>query len=93
MAITEAMACGIPVVISPECHFPEVAEVGAGHIAMLDAGRTAEALVRVLSDAPAARAMGIAGRRLVVERFTWERVAERCAGAYRTHAESKAAQP
>lgn len=93
MAITEAMACGIPVVVSPECHFPEVAEAGAGHIAMLDAGRTAEALVRVLSDPPAARAMGVAGRKLVVDRFTWERVAERCAAAYVAHAGPKAGKP
>jgi glycosyltransferase involved in cell wall biosynthesis len=82
MAILEALACRVPVVASAACHFPEVAEVGAGAVVPLDAESIAAALGRVLDDPQAARRMGAAGRRLVEERFTWQRAAERSIAAY-----------
>jgi glycosyltransferase involved in cell wall biosynthesis len=82
VAILEALACGTPVVVSTECHFPEVVEVGAGEIVPLDTDALAAALNRVLAD-PARRArMGKAGRELVAARFTWPRIAERCIDTY-----------
>jgi glycosyltransferase involved in cell wall biosynthesis len=82
VAILEALACGTPVVVSTECHFPEVAEVGAGEIVPLDTDALAAALNRVLAD-PARRArMGKAGRELVAAQFTWPRIAERCIDTY-----------
>jgi len=80
VAITEALACGCPVVISPECHFPEVAEVGAGLIVPRDAAPVAEALERLISDRALGRRMGDAGRQLVRERFTWPEIAARSVG-------------
>lgn len=82
MAITEALACGIPVVISENCHFPEVAEVGAGEVVPLDAGKLAAGLRRVLSDSGRRQRMGEAGRALVAERFTWPKIAEQSIAAY-----------
>lgn len=83
MAITEALACRRPVVISDQCHFPEVAETGSGAVTALGAGPTAEALDRVLSlPAPEAAAMGERGHALVMTRFTWPRIAERTLAAY-----------
>jgi glycosyltransferase involved in cell wall biosynthesis len=75
LAITEAMACNAPVVISTECHFPEVAEARAGVIAPLDATAIAAGLTTVLKDKPAAEKMGENGRNLIVTRFTWPNVA------------------
>lgn len=82
VAILEALACGTPAVVSPECHFPEVAEVGAGRIVPLDAAAVADALARVLADAGLRERMGKAGRELVAARFTWPRIAERCIEMY-----------
>jgi glycosyltransferase involved in cell wall biosynthesis len=82
VAILEALACGTPVVVSPECHFPEVAEVGAGEIVPLDAHAIAAALGRVLADAGLRERMGTAGRELVATRFTWPRIAERTIETY-----------
>jgi glycosyltransferase involved in cell wall biosynthesis len=85
MAITEAMALRLPVVISEACHFPEVAEAGAGDIIDLQPARIAEALLRQLAD-PALRArMGEAGRGLVLSRFTWPAIARRTIDAYHRH--------
>ncbi|MBC7835498.1 MAG: glycosyltransferase, partial [Phycisphaerales bacterium] len=85
IAITEALAASCPVVISTECHFPEVAEVGAGRITSLDAPSVAAGLSEILSEPALAMAMGSAGRALVESRFTWGTVAHRVLTAYRRH--------
>jgi glycosyltransferase involved in cell wall biosynthesis len=86
VAITEALACGTPVVITRACHFPEVAVAGAGAVVALDARDVATALVETLSNAPAARAMGQNGRRLVFENYTWPRIAQLTIGLYEAYA-------
>ncbi len=83
LAVTEAMACEAPVVISTECHFPEVKEFGAGIIAELNAAAIAAAIASVLRDPAAARQMGQNGRNLVVSRFTWPKVAKEMIDNYR----------
>ncbi len=83
LAITEALACGTPVAISENCHFPEVGPAGAGEVTPLTVEATAAALDRILSAAPdERRRMGDAGRRLVEENFTWDKVAELTLNAY-----------
>ena len=76
VAITEALACGVPAVISPACHFPEVGDAAAGIIAPLDPRAIADALSRILADPALAQSMSRAGRDLVRARFTWPRFAE-----------------
>lgn len=83
VAITEALACGAPVVISRECHFPEVATVRAGTVVDLDADAVAAALSAILADTAMAEAMGAAGRALVEQRFTWPAIADLTIDAYR----------
>lgn len=82
IAITEAMACGLPVVVSDACHFPEVAEFGCGFVIPLDAKSLADRMRDLLADPTRSVAMGEAGRRLVFERFTWPQVARQMADAY-----------
>lgn len=84
MAITESLALGTPVLISSECHFPEVAEVGAGFIHELDAGRVTDDLIRFFQlDETARGEMGKRGARLVRERYTWPAVAKQFEELYR----------
>jgi len=84
IAITEALACGTPVVVTRACHYPEVTEAGAGIETELEAESVADALLEMTSDRAHAREMGEQGRALVFERFTWPRVAERMTELYRT---------
>jgi glycosyltransferase involved in cell wall biosynthesis len=83
LAITEALASGTPVAISENCHFPEVGPAGAGEVTPLSVEATAAALDRILAASPEERRrMGDAGRRLVEENFTWDKVAELTLNAY-----------
>jgi len=83
IAITEALACALPVVITEACHFPEVAAVGAGRVTPLDAHAFAAAMLDLAADPHAARAMGDAGHNLVEQRFTWPKVADAFITAFR----------
>ncbi|MBX3380661.1 MAG: glycosyltransferase [Phycisphaeraceae bacterium] len=82
VAIAEAMACRAAVVISPECHLPEAQEAGAGLVVEREAAKLASALEQILGDENGRRAMGLRGRKLVEDHFTWEKVAESLVEAY-----------
>ena len=82
MAITESIACGTPVVISENCHFPEIATAGAGEVVALNARAVADALDRMLSDAARRTKMGAAGRELVKTRYTWPVIAHQAIQMY-----------
>lgn len=82
IALLEALASRLPVVISEHCHFPEVAEHGAGLVVPLNPAALATALVRVLADNSLRQRMGAAGRQLVEARYTWDKVAEKCDQVY-----------
>lgn len=81
IAITESLACSTPVVISNDCHFPEVRDAGAGRVVPLNAQAVAAGILEVL--AADRGALGRAGRKLVEERFNWPRVADISLAAYR----------
>ncbi|WJR67027.1 glycosyltransferase [Neorhizobium sp. CSC1952] len=91
MAITEALACGTPVVITDQCHFPEVATADAGIVVPLDSVKVAEALTAILKDRARAQSMGQNGRRLVLEKFTWPAIADKTLQNYRLSALEAAA--
>jgi glycosyltransferase involved in cell wall biosynthesis len=74
VAVLEAMACRLPVVISPECHFPEVGAAGAGIVAPLDAQTIGDSLLSLFRNPEASVRMGTIARSLVENRFTWERI-------------------
>lgn len=82
VAITEAMACGRPVVITKNCHFPEVAQAGAGIVTGFDADEVAAALWRIAQDPEASAAMGRAGAALVRQQYTWAKIAARTLEVY-----------
>ena len=76
IAILEAMACRLPVLLTPECHFPDAVESGAALQAAPDAESLSRAARVLLEQSDASRAqMGARGYELVARRYTWERVA------------------
>lgn len=83
IAITEALAWGRPVVISRECHFPEVVSEDCGVEVDLTPAAIARGLVDTLADSARAEAMGARGRALVLSRYWWGAIAERTVDLYR----------
>lgn len=90
VAITEALACGAPVVITDACHFPEVGEAGAGVVCALNAEMVGDALAGVLEDLDKAAQMGASGAKLVRENYTWPRIARQTIEAYQMYRARKA---
>jgi glycosyltransferase involved in cell wall biosynthesis len=82
LAITEALGCGLPVVISQNCHFPEVADFGAGLVLPLEAPALAEGLLSVLGDPGLRERMSRAGSKMIRERYTWPVIARQTIDAY-----------
>lgn len=82
MAALEALAAGLPVILSPGCNLPEAAEASAGLIVEPQVEPLAAALRDLLSDSERRTAMGAAARALASERFTWASVAERLEAVY-----------
>jgi glycosyltransferase involved in cell wall biosynthesis len=82
MAIIEAMACGLPVVITENCHFPLVASAQGGIVTDLNPDNIARALLTILGNRAQAQRMGEAGAALVKARFTWPKIAREMLEAY-----------
>lgn len=83
MAVLEALACRLPVLITPGCNFPEVEKAGAGVIVGADAKGTEEGLQRLMFLSESERAaMGAKGRKLIEERYIWDRVGAQMVEVY-----------
>jgi glycosyltransferase involved in cell wall biosynthesis len=94
VAALEAMAAGLPVVVTPGCNLPEVAVADAGVVVDPVPDGVAAALARLFTDPEYMRRQGGNGRRLVAERFTWPAIAERTIASYREMiAEARLRQP
>jgi glycosyltransferase involved in cell wall biosynthesis len=81
--VFEAMASGVPVVISDRVNvWHEVLNAGAGKVVPCDADATAKAIGEILDDPATGRQMGASGRQWVVENLPWSIVTARIADAY-----------
>lgn len=85
IAVVEAMASGLAVVISDRVNiWREIEAAGAGRIAPPEADAFARQLTCLLDDAVQRRDMGAAGRRLARDAFGSGRMAERLEALYET---------
>jgi len=84
VAVVEAMACGLPVVISDQVNiWREVRDAGAGLVVSRDVGQVAGALAYLLDDQDARTAMVTRARALVTEKFSWASSGARMVEVYR----------
>ena len=83
MTVIEAMACGLPVVISDQVGIHrEVAKDSAGLVVNCDSEQLAQAMIKLLDDTDLSQRMGENGRRLVNERFTLDKIATKMIEVY-----------
>ena len=83
IAVLEALAAGLPVLLSPGCNMNEVATAGAGFIAEATVAAFADKLRLLLRDEQLRGEMGAEARQLARERFSWQRVAAEMEAVYR----------
>jgi glycosyltransferase involved in cell wall biosynthesis len=83
MVVLEAAACGLPVLLTPQCNFPELA-VASGAIEVQPEVASCEKGLRQMfsfSDAQRKRT-GSCGRELIQSTYTWPAIATRMAAVY-----------
>jgi glycosyltransferase involved in cell wall biosynthesis len=82
--LLEAMACGTPAICTDVASMPEIVDDGVTGF-VVPAGRPEalrEKLLWLKQNPEETAAMGAAGRRRVLERFTWSAVVDRCLRIY-----------
>jgi poly(glycerol-phosphate) alpha-glucosyltransferase len=83
MAVLEAWAHGLPVLMTRQCNLPEGFAGGAAIEIAATPSRLADALAPFLAlPKEALSAIGARGRRLVEARFAWERIGAQIAAVY-----------
>jgi glycosyltransferase involved in cell wall biosynthesis len=74
LGIAEAMAAGLPVVVSRECPWPEIESWRAGFRVPNTSEAVRNALATLSADPAAARSMGQNGRREIRRYLDWGRI-------------------
>ena len=82
VAIVEALATGCPVIISEECHFPEVKTSRSGYVCRLDVEQLAKAMHAIVIDDRMRKQMSENARRLVEENYQWSTISEKLTAFY-----------
>jgi glycosyltransferase involved in cell wall biosynthesis len=81
--VAEAMAMSCPVVVTPEVGLASmVRETGSGVVASGEPRLLANAISALVADPARRRQLGIAGRQTVLNRFSWNTIAEQMEAVY-----------
>ena len=84
MAVLEAATCGLPVMLTPQCNFSELAEAGGAVEVYPDVASCESGLRQLLALTDSDRqAMGQRGRTLVGRSYTWPQIADQMLAVYR----------
>lgn len=82
LAPLEAMAAGLPVILSEQCNIPNIEESGAGIITAHNAESLSRAILTLVDKPLLRKQMGRNGRELVLRTYTWENAAARLKTSY-----------
>jgi len=82
MSVLEAMASGLPCVITTGCNFPEAGTANAAYVVNIDAEEIADALIKCLKDPDQSKAIGDRARQLILKEYTWDQVASKLVQVY-----------
>lgn len=83
VAITEALACGKPCVVTHGCHFDEIEKAHAGYVLDSNPTAVARAIQGLLNDSALRAMMERNAVSLAETKYSWDRIAREMAGVYR----------
>ena len=83
-SVVEALAAGLPVVVTRTCPWQQVETAGCGFWVAHTAEAIADATLEVLRDPASARRMGERGRALARSTYSWDAIARTMARHYET---------
>lgn len=84
IAVAEAMAAGLPVIVSDQVNIcTEISHANAGIVTRCDAGEVASALLTLVRNDSLRNEMGQNGKELVFEKFTWDKIVEDLVKSYK----------
>lgn len=85
MAVLEAMAAGLPVMLTPGCYFPEAAKKGAGLEVECNIPSLQQGLIKFSTmSRKEMKIMGKRGRTLVEQKYSWSNCSPRILELYRS---------
>lgn len=84
MAVLEAMAAGLPVILSPGCNLPEAETQGAGRIVSPEEEPLAAALTQLVETQALRQSMSENARCWTREAFAWPGIAARMSDVYKS---------
>ena len=83
VAVAEAMAAGLPVVVTPGVQIaPEIAAAQAGLVVEGEVDTLSAAIAQLLTSPDLRHQLGENGKRLASSRYSWEAIAQQLAEAY-----------
>jgi glycosyltransferase involved in cell wall biosynthesis len=83
VAVLEALGCGLPVIVSRHCNFPEISERGCGWIIEPKLNELQAALTECLRVSSSQYAtMSANASQLVADRYSWDRIGTLMADTY-----------
>lgn len=85
MAVLEAMAAGLPVLLSHGCNLPEAQTANAGLVIDPQIETLTQALKTLFADSDSLAKMGKNARNLIHGRFTWQQIAEKMEAVYQIY--------
>jgi glycosyltransferase involved in cell wall biosynthesis len=82
-SVLEAMACGLPIIITEHCNFLDFDDLHAGKIIQADADQLIDAVFELLDNPELCANLGSRARQLFFERYTMDLVADQMIDIYR----------
>lgn len=82
MTVNEALAVGVPLVVTDSINFREVQSAGAGYVVRRDASELARAIEKITESPDRGAAMRLAGRRFAAKHLSWPTITRRLNDEY-----------
>lgn len=82
MTVNEALAVGVPLVVTDSINYGDVQSAGAGFVVRRNAGELANAIDSILKSRDGSTAMRDAGRRFAARELSWPMIARQLNAAY-----------